>query len=122
MKNQIELKILVSNPYNTNIEKRLKQVEDFSERDELENHWKTIYENIKQLRDDFPKYHLWGIRFHNQPLYFRFIMTDEKVYFGFYTNNLVRYQRCTVIRINQLCMVVSVLFLSGVGKCETFFS
>ena len=85
MKNQIELKILVSNPYNINIEKRLKQVEDFSERDELENHWKTIYENIKQLRDDFPKYHLWGIRFHNQPLYFRFIMTDEKVYFGFYT-------------------------------------
>lgn len=46
MKNQIELKILVSNPYNANIEKRLKQVEDFSERDELENHWKTIYENI----------------------------------------------------------------------------
>lgn len=63
MKNQIELKILVSNPYNINIEKRLKQVEDFSERDELENHWKTIYENIKQLRDDFPKYHLWEFDF-----------------------------------------------------------
>lgn len=84
-KNQIEFKILVSDPYNANIERRLKNVEEFSKQDALERKWKNIYEDIKNLRDNFPKYSSWGIRFHKQPLFFRFIMTDEHVYFGFYT-------------------------------------
>ena len=70
-KNQIEFKILVSDPYNANIERRLKNVEKFSKQDALERQWKTIYEDIKNLRDNFPKYLSWGIRFHKQPLYFR---------------------------------------------------
>ena len=44
-KNQIEFKILVSDPYNANIERRLKNVEKFSKQDALERQWKTIYED-----------------------------------------------------------------------------
>lgn len=84
-KNKIAVRILVSDPYNKNIKNRLKNVEEFSEQNNLEMQWKTIYESIKELKDNFPMYNSWQLRFHEEPLYFRFIMTDSNVYLSYYT-------------------------------------
>lgn len=42
------------------------------------------YIDIKKLRDTFPKNSTWRLRFHEQPLLFRFIQTDYNVYIGYY--------------------------------------
>ena len=81
---KISCRLLVSHPYSRSIDKRLRNVPDFSQQSKLEQQWKIIYEDIKRLRDSFPDIPTWSIRFHEQPLMFRFIMTDESVYFGFY--------------------------------------
>ena len=83
--NQITCRLLVSDPYSVNIEKRLRSVPEFSAQIKLERQWKTNYEDIKRLRDNFPKKLSWQLRFHELPLLFRFIMTDTSIYFGYYT-------------------------------------
>lgn len=83
--NQINCRLLVSDPYSVHIEKRLRSVPKFSAQIKLEKQWKTNYVDIKRLRDDFPKLPSWQLRFHELPLLFRFIMTDTSVYFGYYT-------------------------------------
>lgn len=82
---QITCRLLVSDPYSVHIEKRLRSVPEFSAQIQLEKQWKINYEDIKRLRDDFPKIQSWQLRFHELPLLFRFIMTDTSVYFGYYT-------------------------------------
>lgn len=84
-KEQIACRLLVSDPYSVNIEKRLRSVPEYSSQLKLEKQWKTNYIDIKRLRDNFPKISSWKLRFHNQPLLFRFIMTDNYVYLGYYT-------------------------------------
>lgn len=83
-KDQISCRLLVSNPYSSNIDKRLRNVHIYAKQSELEQQWKIIYEDIKRLKDSFPRIPLWNIRFHEQPLLFRFIITDQSVYFGYY--------------------------------------
>lgn len=83
-KDQIDCRLLVSDPYSSNIEQRLRSVPKFAQQSELEQQWRVIYQDIKRLRDEFPENPSWGIRFHEQPLLFRFIMTDQSVYFGYY--------------------------------------
>lgn len=84
-KEQITCRLLVSNPYSANIERRLRSVPEFSPQSKLEEQWKVNYLDIKKLRDNFPKLASWNLRFHEQPLLFRFIMTDYHVYIGYYT-------------------------------------
>lgn len=84
-KDQISCRLLVSNPYNINIEKRLRSVPEFSSQLKLEEQWKVNYLDIKKLRDNFPQLSSWNLRFHEQPLLFRFIMTEFHVYVGYYT-------------------------------------
>lgn len=81
---KIVCKLLVSDPYSPNIEKRLRSVPKFSSQLKLEAQWKTNYQDIKKLRDNFPTIPSWSLRFHEQPLLFRFIITDYYVYFGYY--------------------------------------
>lgn len=82
---KIACRLLVSDPYSVNIEKRLRSVPEYSLQSKLEKQWKTNYQDIKRLRDNFPDIASWKLRFHDQPLLFRFIMTDNYVYFGYYT-------------------------------------
>ena len=82
---KIQCRLLVSNPYSIYIEKRLRNVPDFSPQQKLESKWKTNYQDIKRLRDTFPKIESWALRFHEQPLLFRFIITDRSIYLGYYT-------------------------------------
>ena len=84
-KDQISCRLLVSNPYNINIEKRLRSVPEFSSQSKLEEQWKVNYLDIKKLRDNFPQLSSWNLRFHEQPLLFRFIMTEYHIYIGYYT-------------------------------------
>ena len=58
-KNQITCRLLVSDPYSVNIEKRLRSVPEYSAQLNLEKQWKINYEDIKRLRDDFPKIPSW---------------------------------------------------------------
>lgn len=82
---QITCRILVSNPYSPNIEKRLRNVPSYSLQSKLEQQWRINYQDIKKLRDNFPNYSTWGMRFHEIPLLFRYIMTEQNVYLGYYT-------------------------------------
>lgn len=81
---RIACRLLVSDPYSPNIEKRLRSVPEFSSQLKLEAQWKINYQDIKKLRDNFPTIPSWSLRFHEQPLLFRFIITDHYVYFGYY--------------------------------------
>lgn len=81
---RISCRLLVSDPYSPNIEKRLRSVPEFSSQLKLEAQWKINYQDIKKLRDNFPTIPSWSLRFHEQPLLFRFIITDHYVYFGYY--------------------------------------
>ena len=85
-KDKIKCKILVSNPYNKYIGERLKKLPEFENQSDIEKHWKCIYENIKQLPTYFSDFKDKGIRYHELPLVYRFIMTDDSIYFGYYTN------------------------------------
>ena len=58
---------------------------DFAPQQKLERKWKTNYQDIKRLRDTFPKIESWALRFHEQPLLYRFIITDRSIYLGYYT-------------------------------------
>ena len=82
---KIQCRLLVSDPYNKYIEKRLRNVPDFAPQQKLERKWKTNYQDIKKLRDTFPKTESWALRFHEQPLLYRFIITDRSIYLGYYT-------------------------------------
>lgn len=82
---QIVCRLLVSDPYSQNIEKRLRSVPEYSRQVKLEEQWKTNYLDIKKLKESFPKISEWNLRFHEQPLLFRFIMTEHYVYIGYYT-------------------------------------
>lgn len=84
-KEKIACRLLVSDPYSPNIEKRLRNVPEYSPQSKLEEQWKTNYLDIKKLKDTFPDIPLWSLRFHGQPLLFRFIITDHYVYLGYYT-------------------------------------
>ena len=81
----INCRLLVSDPYNINIDKRLRNIPEFKSQLKLEQQWKVIYEDIKRLSDDLANFKSWNIRFHEQALLFRFIMTDQSVYFGYYS-------------------------------------
>lgn len=81
----ITCRLLVSDPYNAHIEKRLRNVSDYYKQLNLEAQWKVNYQDIKRLRDNLPKISSWNLRFHELPLLFRFIITDSYVYFGYYT-------------------------------------
>lgn len=87
-KQGILCRLLVSDPYNKNIEKRLRNVPDFAQQANLERQWKLIYEDIKRLRDYIPELRKESIRYHEQPLLFRFIMTDKAVYLGYYAKEV----------------------------------
>lgn len=82
---KIQCRLLVSDPYNKYIENRLRNVPDFAPQQKLERKWKTNYQDIKKLRDTFPKTESWALRFHEQPLLYRFIITDRSIYLGYYT-------------------------------------
>ena len=82
---KIQCRLLVSDPYNKYIEKRLRNVPDFAPQKKLERKWKNNYQDIKKLRDTFPKIESWALRFHEQPLLYRFIITDRSIYLGYYT-------------------------------------
>lgn len=82
--NEIRFRGLVSDPYSIYIEKRLRSVPKFAPQSKLEEQWKINYIDIKKLRDTFPKNSTWRLRFHEQPLLFRFIQTDYNVYIGYY--------------------------------------
>lgn len=84
-KEEIECRLLVSNPYSVYIEKRLRNVPDFSPQLKLEEQWKINYLDIKRLRDTFPNINSWALRFHEQPLLYRFLITDFNIYLGYYT-------------------------------------
>ena len=81
----IECRLLVSDPYSIYIEKRLRNVPEFAPQEKLEKQWKTNYLDIKKLKDTFPKTDGWALRFHEQPLLYRFIITDRSIYLGYYT-------------------------------------
>lgn len=75
----------MSDPYSIYIEKRLRNVPEFAPQEKLEKQWKTNYLDIKKLKDTFPKTDGWALRFHEQPLLYRFIITDRSIYLGYYT-------------------------------------
>ena len=81
----IKCRLLVSNPYSIYIEKRLRNVPEFAPQKKLEKQWKTNYLDIKKLKETFPKTDGWALRFHEQPLLYRFIITDCAIYLGYYT-------------------------------------
>lgn len=81
----LECRLLVSNPYNNNIEKRLRNVPAFSTQVHLEKQWKRIYEDICQLRNSMKGHTNRFVRFHQQPLLQRFILTDSALYVGYYS-------------------------------------
>lgn len=81
----IKCRLLVSDPYSIYIEKRLRNVPEFSPQKKLEEQWKTNYLDIKKLKETFPKIDGWVLRFHEQPLLYRFIITDRAIYLGYYT-------------------------------------
>lgn len=81
----LECRLLVSDPYNNNIEKRLRNVPEFSTQVQLEKQWKRIYEDICQLRNLMKGQANRFVRFHQQPLLQRFILTDYALYVGYYS-------------------------------------
>lgn len=83
-KENITCRMLLSDPYNVNIEQRLRNIPEYYHQSNLEQHWKEIYKNIKSLKEVFPRVPSWTLRFHELPLLFRFIMTDQHVYLGYY--------------------------------------
>lgn len=119
----ISCRLLVSDPYSTHIEKRLRNVPKYSPQLELEAQWKTNYQDIKRLRDTLPNIASWKIRFHEMPLLFRFIITDNYVYFGHYKrepsskSSMYRYTNRSAI-YKSLCD----FFDSAWGNGNTNFS
>ena len=81
----IKCRLLISNPYSIYIEKRLRNVPEFAPQKALERKWKTNYLDIKKLKENFPKIDGWALRFHEQPLLYRYIITDCSIYLGYYT-------------------------------------
>lgn len=81
----IRCRLLVSDPYSIHIEKRLRNVPEFAPQKKLEEKWKTNYLDIKKLKETFPEIDGWVLRFHEQPLLYRFIITDCAIYLGYYT-------------------------------------
>lgn len=122
-KEQITCRLLISDPYNPNIDKRLRNVPEYTQQSKLEQQWKVIYEEIKRLRDDFPDIPSWSIRFHEQPLLFRFIMTDQSVYFGVYSKE-VSSKSCMYCYTNQSSLYSSLraFFDSAWGSSNTNFN
>lgn len=122
-KDQIACRLLVSDPYSHNIEKRLRNVPEFALQSKLEKQWKVVYGDIKRLRDDFPDTPSWSIRFHDQPLLFRFIMTDQSVYFGYYARE-VSSKTCMYRYTNKSSLYTSLqdFFNSAWGSANTNFS
>jgi Molybdenum cofactor biosynthesis enzyme len=80
----IYCRILVSYPYCDRIEDRLKMVPEFAPREKLEQRWKEIFEDIGRLKKSITPLPNGHIRFHEQPLLYRFIITDKSLYYGFY--------------------------------------
>lgn len=122
-KGKIDLRLLVSDPYNHNIDKRLRNVPEFAQQANLEQQWKVIYGDIKRLRDDFPKIPSWSIRFHEQPILFRFIMTEQSVYIGYYTREPSS-KSCIYRYTNQSSLYRSLrdFFDSTWGNADTNFN
>lgn len=80
----VDCRLLISDPFNPNIDKRLRNVPAYAKQAQLEQEWKRIYSEIKMLQEEASHSTSYSIRFHDQPLFFRFIMTDQSVYFGYY--------------------------------------
>ena len=107
----IECRLLVSDPYSIYIEKRLRNVPEFAPQEKLEKQWKTNYLDIKKLKDTFPKTDGWALRFHEQPLLYRFIITDRSIYLGYYTREpssksyMYRYMHC----VSAICYIFLII-------------
>lgn len=100
-KRNVKCRILVSYPYCDMIEKRLRMVPEFSSREALEKRWKEIFEDIERLEGNIKELQNGSIRFHQELLSWRFIITDNSLYLGYYEEKLssqsemIRYQAGT---------------------------
>lgn len=105
-KKDIRTRILVSYPYCDRIEERLKMVPEFKKRENLEKQWRIIFQDIGRLMEDIKELQHGEIRFHEQPLLYRFIITSNALYFGFYEekksslSKMCRYNADTVMYKN----------------------
>ena len=80
--NMTEIKLLVSNPFSEEVRHRLRPL--FSTNTQCERQWRTIYNVVNTLKEEYAEQKNAEIRFHNNPLIYRLIITKQSLYFGYY--------------------------------------
>lgn len=89
-KDKLKIRYLVQYPFSDEIRKRLECLPECFNDDEVEERWRTIYGNIKELRREcfveYRKADSVDLRYFNNPLIFRLLFTKQHLYMNYYEN------------------------------------
>lgn len=103
-KSNLKIRYLVQYPFSEEIRQRLECIPECLGDDDLEEKWRTIYGNIKELRREcFVEYRRTEsveLRYFNNPLIFRLLFTSQHLYMNYYENRKSTTQ-CGVFRYNS---------------------
>lgn len=80
----ISTKFLISYPFSEEVRERLMSIPEYRDNDKCEAKWRDTYDKIKSLQNDYKEYKNAKVRFHDTPLIFRFLITGEHIYLGYY--------------------------------------
>lgn len=100
-KNNLKIRYLVQYPFSEEIRQRLECLPECLSDDDLEEKWRTIYGNIKELRREcsveYRRAEYIKLRYFNNPLVFRLLFTSQHLYMNYYENGKNTTQ-CEVFR------------------------
>ena len=100
-KSDLKIRYLVQYPFSEVIRRRLECLPECLGDDDLEEKWRTIYGNIKELKRecsvDYRKAKSVELRYFNSTLVFRLLYTENHLYMNYYENGKNTTQ-CEVFR------------------------
>ena len=87
-KSNLKIRYLVQYPFSDEIRRRLENLPECLNDDDLEEKWRTIYGNIKELKREcyveYRKAESVELRYFSNPLVFRLLFTQKHLYMNYY--------------------------------------
>lgn len=80
----IKVRFLISYPFSEEIRQRLRNIPEYDNDEMCEEKWRDTYNKVNILQNEYSSYENVLIRFHNTTLIFRFIITKNSLYLGYY--------------------------------------
>lgn len=105
-KEDLHVRYLIQYPFSEEIRQRLTSLHKGLHDYEIENHWRSIYENVKKLKSEcmlkYPKATSVDMRYFDGPLIHRMIFTEQHLFLNYYEEGkgsryckVFRYDSCS---------------------------